>query len=219
MNINAPPLALGKRARTAERLLDAAVMLFARDGFEATSVLDITKEAGVANGTFYNYFNDKSQIVDAIYQRVTETLVVDIIEALDRLSQPAEQVALGTIWFLDAVSRDAQWGSMLAGMLEQDTPFREVCRGNIGRYVASGVSQGCFAVANLPNLIDFNVGLLIGAIRLRIDSGPDDPTDIALEAADLQLRMLGMRPEEAHAIPLQAKLTHGAQPPPRRREI
>lgn len=196
----------------AERLLDAAVSLFAKDGLEATSVLDITKKAGVANGTFYNYFNDKSEIIDAIYQRVTESLVRDIIGSLELIDDPAEQVALGTIWFLDAVSRDRHWGSMLAGMLDQDTPFREVCRGTIGMYIARGVQKRRFSVDDLPHLIDFNILLLMGAIRVRME-GRDDRTDVALEAAEVQLRMLGMSAHDARSIPAAAKRAHGDRAP------
>lgn len=201
-----------KRSKTLERLLDAAVMLFATKGVDGTSVLEITKEAGAANGTFYNYFNDKAEIVEVIYQRITDTLVRDIISYLDGIDDPLDQVALGTIWFLDAVSRDPHWGSMLAGMLEKDTPFREISSGAIRKYVARGCARGLFVVDGLPSLIDFNVSLLVGAIRRRMELA-DDASDLALQAAEIQLRMLGMKVEDAHAIPRRAKQVHGDRPP------
>lgn len=192
--------------------MGAAVTLFAAKGVDATSVLDITKEAGASNGTFYNYFNDKTEIVEAIYQRITDTMVRDIIGYLDGVADPTEQVAMGTMWFLDAVSHDPHWGSMLAGMLESDTPFREITRANIGKYVARGLAQGRFVAERLPNLIDFNIAVLVGAIRRRLETADESPA-IALEAAELQLRMLGMPVEDAREIPRRAKAAHGPYPP------
>jgi AcrR family transcriptional regulator len=43
------------------QLLDAARLLFRTKGFEATNVSDIVAEAGVAQGTFYNYFGTKEE--------------------------------------------------------------------------------------------------------------------------------------------------------------
>ena len=50
----------GKSARTRARLMDAAVAVFARDGFEAASVNEIARAADVANGTFYLHFRDRA---------------------------------------------------------------------------------------------------------------------------------------------------------------
>ena len=52
-------------------LLEAATRLFARDGFEAVTVSDITVEAGVAKGTFYLYFDSKEELVGALWQRIS----------------------------------------------------------------------------------------------------------------------------------------------------
>ena len=53
----------GKRERTRSALLDATVSVVAAKGMEATKILDITEAAGLANGTFYNHFEDKESIL------------------------------------------------------------------------------------------------------------------------------------------------------------
>lgn len=63
----------GRRTRT--RLLEAAQRVFERYGFIDVRVADIAKEAGVAHGTFYTYFNSKEDIfrgVIEIHQSMTE---------------------------------------------------------------------------------------------------------------------------------------------------
>ncbi len=60
----------GKRARSkaANRraILDAARGVFARIGYEATTVRDIIRETSLAAGTFYNYFKSKEEVFEAI---------------------------------------------------------------------------------------------------------------------------------------------------------
>lgn len=65
----------GKRAQSkaANRraILDAGRRVFARIGFEATTVRDIIRETDLAAGTFYNYFKSKEQVFAAIAEDST----------------------------------------------------------------------------------------------------------------------------------------------------
>jgi AcrR family transcriptional regulator len=50
-----------------QRLLNAAIHLFHARGFWDTPTALVAREAGVANGTLFNYFPSKSSLVDAVY--------------------------------------------------------------------------------------------------------------------------------------------------------
>ena len=54
------------REERRERVLRAAMQVFAQKGYHATSVGDIIKQAEIARGTFYLYFENKRQIFEAI---------------------------------------------------------------------------------------------------------------------------------------------------------
>ena len=69
-----PPRA--KRATTAEaaadkrdRILDAALELFAERGFHGTAIPPLAKAAGVGAGTIYRYFETKEALVNVLYRR------------------------------------------------------------------------------------------------------------------------------------------------------
>ncbi len=71
--------ARGRRPRTTRaRLSEVALRLFARDGFEATTVDDIADAAGIARRTFFRYFATKADVVwgefDAELERLRERL-------------------------------------------------------------------------------------------------------------------------------------------------
>lgn len=52
----------GKQARR-DRLYDAALALFRQQGYEQTTVDQITRQAGLAKGTFFNYFSTKDAVL------------------------------------------------------------------------------------------------------------------------------------------------------------
>jgi len=51
------------RAAKVQRILEAAVRVFARQGFHQSTVAQVAREAGVADGTIYNYFRNKDDIL------------------------------------------------------------------------------------------------------------------------------------------------------------
>ncbi len=57
-----------QKAEIRQKLLDASVALFVKQGFDATTMREIAKRAGVADGTVYNYFATKEQIFYAYFE-------------------------------------------------------------------------------------------------------------------------------------------------------
>ena len=55
-----------RKART-KQLLDAGLVLFLRRGVESVTIDEIVEEAGIAKGSFYRYFDDKSALVAALF--------------------------------------------------------------------------------------------------------------------------------------------------------
>ena len=51
------------------QILDAAIRVFARQGFHATRVSDIADEAGVAYGLVYHYFSSKDEVLNELFSR------------------------------------------------------------------------------------------------------------------------------------------------------
>jgi TetR/AcrR family transcriptional regulator, fatty acid metabolism regulator protein len=80
-------LAGGERGATDKRrvILDAAVRVFARQGFHACRVSDIADEAGVAYGLVYHYFGSKDEVLDTLFLE-RWNVMLDLIREVD--SQP-----------------------------------------------------------------------------------------------------------------------------------
>src|SRR5215218_9386000 len=74
MEAKAPPV--DKR----RQILDAAIRVFARQGFHSTRVSDIADEAGVAYGLVYHYFDSKDQVLNELFSERWSLLLAAIDE-------------------------------------------------------------------------------------------------------------------------------------------
>jgi TetR/AcrR family fatty acid metabolism transcriptional regulator len=88
---------MAREAATERRrqILDAAVRVFARQGFHSTRVADIADEADVAYGLVYHYFDSKENVLDELF-RQRWSLLIEAIRAADE-STLAPQDKLGAV--------------------------------------------------------------------------------------------------------------------------
>ena len=86
MNTKAPPV---DRRR---QILDAAVRVFARQGFHSCRVSDIADEAGVAYGLVYHYFRSKDQVMNELFTERWSLLSAAIEEVDGRDVSPREKL-------------------------------------------------------------------------------------------------------------------------------
>jgi len=69
------------RAVRRDAILDVAERLMRTCGYEEMSVQDIQDELGVSRGAIYHYFGSKAEILDAVSERTTDT-VIAVIEPI-----------------------------------------------------------------------------------------------------------------------------------------
>src|SRR5437899_2478031 len=71
-------------------ILDAAVRVFARQGFHACRVADIADEAGVAYGLVYHYFASKDEVLDTLFLE-RWNVMLDVIREVDAEPIPVRE--------------------------------------------------------------------------------------------------------------------------------
>src|SRR3954453_17782024 len=75
-------------------ILDAAVRVFAAQGYEASRVGDVAKEAGVAYGLVYHYFGSKEAVLEAVFREQWGRLLAAVAVAEETGETAPEQLAL-----------------------------------------------------------------------------------------------------------------------------
>ncbi|MEO6857902.1 MAG: TetR/AcrR family transcriptional regulator [Solirubrobacteraceae bacterium] len=89
-------------------ILDAAVRVFARQGFHTCRVADIADEAGVAYGLVYHYFSSKEQILDTLFLERWDVMLAAIAEADASGRPPREKLHAVASFIIDSYRHDPE---------------------------------------------------------------------------------------------------------------
>lgn len=114
-----------KAVRTRARLLEASRSVFERDGFHDARVADISKEAGVAHGTFYTYFVSKADIFRTLMAQVMED-VYDTHSRSDGNENLSwvQRIERGNQQFIEVYRKNSQ----MMGLMEQTGTYDDELR-------------------------------------------------------------------------------------------
>ncbi len=159
-----------------ERILEAAAAIFADKGFHQATIREIAERADVADGTIYNYFDNKFDLLVGIMARIAE---------LERL--PAELIAAQNDdvrdFFVQAVDdrlgRIEQGQRLLLAVLPEvlvNTELREqfyrqyIVRIStlLEQYLQTQVELGHVRPVNVPLTVRLVQGMFVGLLMLRI---------------------------------------------------
>lgn len=86
---------------TTTALVDAARELFARDGYDATSLDAVAARAGVTKGAVYHHFEGKRQLFEAVFTREVERIARPLAQAYQRKKDPWAAFQAACRAFLD----------------------------------------------------------------------------------------------------------------------
>jgi AcrR family transcriptional regulator len=100
----AAPAAADKR----RVILDAAVRVFARQGFHTCRVADIADEARVAYGLVYHYFSSKEQILDTLFLERWDLMLEAISEADAQQPTAPEKLYAIAAFIVDSYRHDPE---------------------------------------------------------------------------------------------------------------
>lgn len=191
-------IGIEKRTRTRATLLSVARELFGHEGGKSTRIEDICERAGVARGTFYNYFPS----IDAVQEALFEDLSRDFDDAVHlvfaELDGPVERTAAAIRYYIGRAGHDAAWGwgmvntGMGTGLLANEIAER------VEATVQEGIDAGEFSIESAIAGRDIVLGTgLAAAITLLKGAAP--PNYPELTAARL-LMALGVDEPIANAV-------------------
>jgi AcrR family transcriptional regulator len=146
-----------KKALCRASILEAARVVFFRDGFMAANLDEVAERAEVAKGTLYRYFESKADLYVAVLSqdgrlfedRLRATVLEDV--------SPPEQVRLTARFYFDhwirnreyfpifwALENQAVIGEIPPGVVEEVTKLWEECLRILADVIARGVREACF---------------------------------------------------------------------------
>jgi AcrR family transcriptional regulator len=194
-----------RKARTRQGLIDAAVRLIAEGRGDRASIQEITEEADIGLGSFYNHFDSKEQLFQTAAEEALERWGQMIDRASAGITDPAELFAVGT-----RISGRLGWTHPdIAGFLTgAGLDALDIPRGLAPRAlrdIQAGQATGRFTVLDAEIALSAAAGGLLGLLRLR-QRHPDRINETSVDQlAEAVLRLLGVPAPEASrlaALPL-----------------
>ncbi len=191
-----------------ERILDAAATVFARKGFHQAKIREIAALADVADGTIYNYFNTKFDLLIGIMARLAELeqLPGELTEALQRDDARAFFVAA----FRHRLSRLDASDEMLRAVLPEmlvnpelrERFYRQYTRrisALLEQYLYAQIALGRIRSINVPLAVRMVQSIFVGLLILRIMGDPEIQAgwaEVPEVLASLIFDGLAVRPED-----------------------
>jgi AcrR family transcriptional regulator len=192
------PKRLKQRERTRLQLIEAAVRVFAERGVGGAPVHAVASEAGLANGTFYNHFASKQELIAAVAGHLMDRLADQIAVSSRELEDPAECVSVALRRFNEKACQDPIWGNVTVRLGAGATEVSERIAANLTRDLEEGIQRGRFKVPTRRAAADIVLGAGLMGV-LSVSSGRAGPEHGAHVAA-LALRALGLAAGEADEI-------------------
>lgn len=193
---------LGRREKRAEttrkNLMWAARQLMASGGPDSITIQSITKIADIGQGTFYNYFANRDEVIDAVILAEVESLGSRLDRLTAGMSDAAEIYAYSLRHLMRTAVTDPVWGWMVVRMGIAQQGLLSQLGPRAARDIKIGIDSGRFKVENLEVATAMTFGSLLAVMRDYLRSQTKvDPSNVYAENL---LRMVGLSPQEAQEI-------------------
>lgn len=179
-----------RRAKTRERLLDAASAVIAEKGPDATSIEEIVAAAGVSRGTFYNYFPTTDDLVSALNVRTGEAFLGPMRELVGQLDDPALKLSAAAHFTLMTMVADPTRAWVMLRLEGARAPRHRPAGHFLTRLFEEGMATGRFEVIDIEAARAVTIGALRMAAReVLMEGAPHDLTEHVVATVMLGLGM------------------------------
>ena len=166
----AAPKARGRMSREARRdqLLDIAVEMFTERGYDAVSMDELARRAGISKPIVYDHFGSKDGVFNACVERNTRALTERIAAAAMGATCPRDRLYAGSRAFFEFIGEQPSWSAMLDPRTNPGAMFEEHAarvRRRQSDFTAAMISIGAreLGVEVDPVRVDAVANAMIGA--------------------------------------------------------
>jgi len=143
-----------------QRIIEAATRIFARKGFFQAKVSDIAREAGVADGTIYLYFDNKDDILISLFEEQMKAVLDNMISALSKEADPVKKLHQFALTHLSLIEENKNVAEIIQVELRQSSRFMKEYKNErfaqyldlIADIIREGQQKGVFAPDIIPGI-------------------------------------------------------------------
>ncbi len=142
------------------RIIEAATKVFAKNGFYQSKIAQIAKEAGVADGTIYIYFENKDDILISLFEEQMKAVLDNMALQIAKIDDPAEKLEIFASTHLDLIEKNKDMAEIIQVELRQSGKFMKEYKNErfleyldiIGDIIIEGQIRGLFRKDVIPGV-------------------------------------------------------------------
>ena len=166
------------RETSRAKIMEAAIELFAKSGYHATSISQIAKKAKVSKGLMYNYFKSKEHLLDEIIGAAMKEGEEPML-AIQALRDPYEKIKMiveGSVTMLKSPANQRRWQLLLSIMTQYEVMKKLQNYFKSYKEVYLPMLEQVFAELGIPEpqLECYRFGALLDGITLHYLYGFDE---------------------------------------------
>jgi len=187
-----------RKARTRAKLLRSTLKLVSERGTSAIVVSEITEEADVGTGTFYNYFSSIDDILEVAAHESMEYLGAALDRSVSQMEDPAEVWSGSLRHVVRYALAEQVWGWFFVNIGAAHPALMSTFGPRARRDLQRGVDEGRFSIDD----VDLAVACAFGALSAAVERGLTNPetADTDQRYAKAMLQMVGIAPSEAAQV-------------------
>jgi len=172
--------------------------VFARKGPDAVVIDDFVAEAGVARGTFYNYFRTTEELLDGVTAELSDVVSLSIEEVVLKIPDPLERLTCGCLLYMHIGIDMPNWGAFVMRTGFRSRSIGKMVDSTIPRDLAAAQASGGVRFVSLRAARD----LMWACIKQGIQSvlAGEAPREHLRQLVGMALLGLEVHPERAAAL-------------------
>jgi TetR/AcrR family fatty acid metabolism transcriptional regulator len=149
-----------KNSEKYHRIIEAATKIFAKKGFYPAKISEIAKEAQVADGTIYIYFENKDDILISLFEEQMRVVLENMVTQISELEDPARKLERFALTHLQLIEQNKDMAEIIQVELRQSGKFMKEYKNEkftqyldlIGDIVREGQEKGIFKKDIIPGV-------------------------------------------------------------------
>jgi len=142
------------------RIIEAATKIFAKKGFYQSKISEIAKEAKVADGTIYIYFENKDDILISLFEEQMKAVIDNMEVQIFGIDDPARKLERFASTHLDLIEKNQDMAEIIQVELRQSGKFMKEYKNEkfiqyldiIEDIISEGQKRGIFKKDVIPKV-------------------------------------------------------------------
>lgn len=201
-----------RRERTRHKLITAAARVIAAFGSKLPTIDDFISAAGLARGTFYNYFETREQLVEAVWAHLGKDPFLEIERICSPIKDPAERITTMTRLVLARARQDEIWGWLIYSLSSDEQEVNADLLTYPMADLREGEAQGRLLFDDIEVARDLVVSVIRKALRTQLVAPRGNAYDQTI--CRMVLLALGVTAAEAARLVARPLPTLPAHVPP-----